>query len=370
MPMLEPRSRADRKDDAARLLLAAARERFSVAATDLLLPETARLTQWQRITASALLARLVTSIEDGLRASLAAHFGDQEALHAAFSSAHVPIALPLLERANVLRDPELGTVLVRRVEEHRFWREELDPRAAERPELLLDLIRDADEQIAALAMAVTIARSRRFDPFHEPVMGETELPAELQHRLVWMVAAALRQYAIQQHGLSQGSADAAIAAAAAAAIRGYDEGSGLEAAAMRLARRLARAGRLDDAMLVRVLEEGQLSLFIAAIGVRAALDYAGAWEVLSDPRGRGPALLLRSAGVERDDAASILFILNMRGRMFSGPEGDAAAAQLDLFDATGEAEARNVLTLWQVDPGYRSAIARLSTRVRSAAEPA
>lgn len=368
--MLEPRSRADRKDDAARLLLAAARERFSVAATDLLLPETARLTQWQRLTASSLLARLVSSIEDSLRASLADRFADQEALHAAFSSAHVPIALPLLERAHVLRDAELGTVLVRRVEEHRFWREEVGAGTAERPELLLEFVGDADEQVAALAMSVTIARSRRFDPFHEPVMGDTELPAELQHRLVWMIAAALRQYAIQQHGLSQGAADAAIASAAAAIIRGYDEGGSLEAAATRLARRLAQSGRLADDLLVRMLEEGQLPLFIAAIGVRAALDYAGAWEVLSDPRGRGPALLLRSAGIERDHAASILFILNARGRMFSGSEGDAAAVQIDLFDATGEADARNVLTLWQVDPGYRSAIARLSTRARSAAEPA
>ena len=48
--------------DAARLLLASARERFSVAATDLLLPERSRLTEWQRLTASALLLRLVRAV--------------------------------------------------------------------------------------------------------------------------------------------------------------------------------------------------------------------------------------------------------------------------------------------------------------------
>ncbi len=47
------------QSDAARLLLAAARERFAVAATDLLLPDRARLTEWQRLTAAALLTRLV-----------------------------------------------------------------------------------------------------------------------------------------------------------------------------------------------------------------------------------------------------------------------------------------------------------------------
>src|SRR5918993_4851707 len=115
-------TRRDRQSDAARLLLAAARERFAVAATDLLLPDQARLTEWQRLTAAGLLSRLVRAIEDDLRARLAVRFEAQEALHAALSSAHVPIALPILERAQVLRDAELTTVLVRRVEEHRFWK--------------------------------------------------------------------------------------------------------------------------------------------------------------------------------------------------------------------------------------------------------
>ncbi len=114
--------RAGKQSDAARLLLAAARERFAVAATDLLLPDRARLTEWQRLTAAALLTRLIRGIEDDLRARLAVRFEDHAALHAALSSAHVPIALPILERAQVLRDADLGNVLVRRVEEHRFWK--------------------------------------------------------------------------------------------------------------------------------------------------------------------------------------------------------------------------------------------------------
>ena len=65
-------------------------------------------------------------------------------------------------------------------------------------------------------MALVIARSRRFDRFEEPVLAEAELPAELHHRLVWLVAAALRHYLVQQHGLA--GVDAAIEAAAAAVL--------------------------------------------------------------------------------------------------------------------------------------------------------
>ncbi len=363
--MAEAGSKRRERSDAARLLLAAARERFAVAATDLLLPEQARLTEWQRLTAANLLSRLIRSIEDALRVPLAEHFAAQENVHAALSSAHVPIVLPILERAGALSDSDLGTVLVRRVEEHRFWKAYGQGTG---DDLLYALVRDADPDLASEAMEMVIARSRRFDRFQEPVLGHVDLPAELQHKLVWLVAAALRHYLVQQHGLR--AVDAAVEAAASAFVGQYDEGAGLEAAAVRLSRRLLALGRLDGAVLTRALSEGMLPLFIAGLGVRAGLDHAAAWEILSDPRGRGPALLLRAGAIERDDAAAILLLLNTRGRLFSGAEGDAAAEQLELYDSLDAASAAEVMRLWQADPAYRASVARLSTRASASARPA
>ncbi|MGQ0588154.1 MAG: DUF2336 domain-containing protein [Sphingosinicella sp.] len=364
--MADPGStRREGRSDAARLLLAAARERFAVAATDLLLPDQARLTEWQRVTAAALLSRLVRSIEDELRVHLAERFAEHEALVAALSSARVPIALPILERAQVLRDAELSTLLVRRVEEHRFW----TARAPlTRDEYLFELVRDADEAVAAEAMELVIARSRRFDRFQEPVLGKAELPAELQHKTVWIVAAALRHYIVQQHQI--GAVDAAVEEAAGALIAGYDEGDSLEARALRLAKRLHAAGRFDGPALVRTIEDGMLPFFLAGLSTLCALEPGATWEVLADPRGRGPALLLRAAGIGRDEAAAILLALNARGPIFSGQEGDATAAQLELFDTMDQGSAREVLRLWQAHPAYRASVARISTRARPAAEAA
>lgn len=366
--MAEPnRMGINARNDAARLLLAAARERFSVAVTDLLLPEQTRLSEWQRLTAANLLTRLVRSVEDTLRASLAAKLEEQDAVHAALSSAHVDIALPILERAGVLNDPELGTLLVRRVEEHRFWKAQT-ARTAPGEDLLARLIRDADPDVAAEAMELVIARSRRFDRFGEPVIGQVELPAELQHRLVWMIAAALRHYLVQQHQIA--SPDGVVAEAAEAAIAAYDEGASLEARSLRVARRLHRLRRLDGPLLARALEEGLLPLFIAGTSQLTATDYGAAWEVLSDPRGRGPAILLRAAGISREDAAATFLTLSSHGRLFSGQEGESAVAQLELFDSLDEGAASDMLRLWQVDPAYRAAVARLSTRGRRPAADA
>ena len=199
-----------------------------------------------------------------MRARLAVRFEDHEALHAALSSAHVPIALPILERAQVLRDADLGNVLVRRVEEHRYWKAHAPADGGD--ELLFELVRDADEEVAAEAMELVIARSRRFDRFQEPDMGQVELPAELQHKLVWLVAAALRHYIVQQHHVA--AVDAVIEEAASALSPRYDEGATLEARAVRLARRLARRRPARRRAARPHAAEGMLPLFIAGVAVR------------------------------------------------------------------------------------------------------
>lgn len=332
--------------DGAALLLASARERLAVALADLALPAPHRLTEWQRASISALVAGLVRGIEEELRAGLASHFSGpgRDAVHAALTSAHVQIAAPILERSASLADTALIGVLLRRAEEHR-----LHKAAAAEGALLIELAGDPDEVIAGEAMAMLIAQGGRLDRFQEPVLARVELGAELQHRIVWAVAAALRLYLTGEQGVDPAEADRAIAGSAASLLAGYDEGRTIDATASRLARRLDHLARLDDALVVRALAEGGLPLFLAALAVRAGLAQEAVWELLSEPTGRGAALLLRASDIARDAAGAILLQLG----------GDTVEAQLDLYDTLGSAEAADSLGLWQADPGYRAAIARL-----------
>jgi uncharacterized protein (DUF2336 family) len=336
-----------RQDDAARLLLAASHRR-AVATTDLFLPETLRLSDQQRTTVRTLLDKLVRTIEDELRTSLAETFAGEAALHAALASAHVQLAVPLLARSEALHDQELVTILLRRAEEHRIYRA-----ASAADDALQTLIADADAAVAAEAMAVLVGRSRRLDRFQEPVMARTELPAEVQHRLVWTVAAALRRYMVDQHNIDPAIADAALAPAAGALILGYDEGDTLEARSFRLAQRLGEAGRLDGAAFLAAITGGTLPLFLAALSVRTGLAYASVWDVLSDPARRGIVYLLRAAGIDRREAAAILIALD------SAPDEAGLASAIDLFDVTNEAAARRALSLWSLDPAYRAALVRI-----------
>jgi uncharacterized protein (DUF2336 family) len=321
---------------------------------DLFLARDLRLGDWHRSLMTALLDRLVRSIEDELRSSLAATFAAPEHadVHTALVAPRVEIALPILVRSTALRDPELVALLFRRVEEHRIYRAaRMAPDPAE--SLVQELIRDEDQQISAAAMALLIGHSRRLDRFQEPMIASPELPAEIEHRLVWTVAAALRTWLVGEHGIPPAVADRALAAAATQRIYAYDEGEGLEARSLALARRLDALGRLTDAFIARTLAEGILPLFLAAFALRCDLVIDAVWEMLSDPRGRGLPLLLRAAGFDRAEAGQILVALG-------DPDDDEQlVASMGLFDRTQQAEALADVRFWQIDPVYRSAVAQV-----------
>lgn len=355
-------NKRETRADAARLLHAAARERVAVALADLFLPESLGLSDQNRTTMAALLGRLVRSVEDDLRSSLAGRFDAARfpALHAALTSVRVELSLPILASSEALRDADLIALLLRRVEEHRIYRA-----AQARPQgpdggLLVELIRDRDEEVARAAMGLLVAQSRRLDRFQEPVIASPELPAELEHRLVWTVAAALRVYLITRQSIEPAEADAALAEAAAARLGAYDEGLGLEARSVQLAQRLNGLGRLSDAFLGQALADGHLMLLLAALSVRCGLALDAVWEVLSDPRGSGPAFLLRAAAVARGEAGPILLALAPSAA--GGREDEKVVRQMDMFDGMTEEEARAAISLWRVDSAYRAAVGRVGSR--------
>jgi hypothetical protein len=346
--MSEVRANGGELDGAAQLL-ASAHARVAAAIADLALPEAFRLSDRQRFTISHLLRRLIGDIEDELRSALAAHFSrDEDApLRAALSSASLAIAVPVLEGGGVVVDPGLFALLLRRAEEHRL------ARAAPEHRLLTELAGDEDPAVAAAAVSLLIADSRRLDAFHEPLVASGDLPAEVAHGLAWTVAAALRTYLIGRQGVAPAAADAAVTAATAALLGRYDEGAGADSLARRLALRLEERARLDDPLLVRAAGEGALPLLLAGLSLRTGLDPQALWELLSDSSGRGPAIVLRAAHLGREAAASIL--LHLSGRE------EAVGAQLDVYDGLDSAQARHHILLWSLDPAYRSAVARLAS---------
>lgn len=322
-----------------------ARERLDTATVDLFLSDDGRLRDVERVTTSHLLAKLIAAIEDEFRLRLLDKLGEAGALH------EEPVAAALLDRARVLRDRELVAMLLRRTEEYRLAGalRQAAARDPDSPPPLLDrLLRSDDPALSTGAMALLIADSRRFDRFQDPLIAFTDLPAELHHRLVWWVAAALRIPLISAQRASPSEIDQALASAALATLGGYDEGETLEGRAMLLARGLREAGRLDDATILHALGDGQVTLAVAGLALRAGIEFGAAWDMATDGYSSRLILLLRAADMERATAAD--FALRLV------PDGEAVAERIGAFDGLSEAQARDALRLWRLDGAYRRAI--------------
>jgi len=352
--------------DADRLLSEAARAadgarvRLATALVDLFLPGDTRLTDQQRIIMARILSGLVMAVEDEFRRRLIDVMGDAATpeLAAALATARVEIAVPILERSHVLRQSELVAVLLRRADEHRLAAGLR--RSAEGHDegsgLIDRLLAHEEEGIAGGAMALLVAESRRHDRFGEPVLARTDLRAELQHHLVWCVAAALRDYMTMHHAIDPQAADRPLVAVATAMLAAYDESETLEGRAFDLACRLRSAGELDDTLLAEAMNEGRLALLAAALALRAGIDDASAWEMLADTGSSRLAVLLRAIGSSREIAGAIMLRLTIADNRSESELAD----NLDAFDRLPIEQAREALRPWRLDDSYRRAIAALA----------
>lgn len=344
----------------------AARARLATAVTDLFLPDHGRLSEAQRVDMTALLAKLVATIEDELRQRLIAALADHAipAALAGLGAARVAIAAPLLDRAGLLREPELVTTLLRRSDEHRLvaalrlWStraSEHEPDAE--PALLDTLLGHDDASVAAAAMALLVAESRRFDRFQDPVMARTELGADVHRRLVWRVAAALREHLVRRERIDEARVDAAMVACAREALTAHDAIDTLEARATALALRLDRIGQLSDRMIAQSAAEGRIALAVAGIAIRAEIDFASTWDAVTDADGGRLVILLRAIGMQRGGAVRLLLLLSEA----QGTGDDTLLErQVDALDALDGARARDAVRPWRLDPDYRRAQSELA----------
>ncbi|MEI9850687.1 MAG: DUF2336 domain-containing protein [Sphingomonas sp.] len=332
---------------------------LAIAVDDFFIPEEARLDERTRSALAVLLRGLVETVEAEIRehgARLLASRGES-APAKALGDENASV-LPRLARSGLLRDPELMAELIARV------RQELlgnalpmhAPDDPEIPSLINRFVQHPDRVVAAGAMAVLIAESRRRGSPESGQLSQTELPAELHHRLVWWVAAALRERVEEAANGNVDALDRALSEAAERSLGAYDEGERLEAAAMRFAAAIdAQPGELAG-LFVESLGDRRIVLFTALLAHALGVGYALARDIVLDPAGERLWLALRALELTRDTIAKTGYAL-----CEADPRRDleSFADTLDAVAAISAAEARAALAPMKLHPDYRAAVLAL-----------
>ncbi|WP_034161235.1 DUF2336 domain-containing protein [Sphingomonas sp. ERG5] len=341
---------------------ARADHRLAVAIDDFFLPDDARLDDRSRSAMATALAAMVVSIDGALRQHAARLLtARDETILAEMLTAPGTSVLDRLVVAGLLRDMDLMRELVARVQQDTLG--DALPAAApdepERPSLLARLVNQPDSVVAGGAMALLTAEGRRRGAGDGGVGSHTDLPADLHHRLVWWVAAALRERFATGADETMAALDRALAEAAVRSLAAHDEGDRLEAAAMRLAGAIEATPRELPDLLVETLGNRRIALFIALIAHAMGLDFSQAREVVLDPDSARLWLVLRALELDREPIARIGLAL-----CDADPRRDieAFADSIDTIAGTPADMARAALAPLRLHPDYRAALLALARR--------
>ena len=318
-----------------RLVRRSGRDRLPTVRADFFLDPAERLTEQERALMSAMLHCLVAEIAGDLRSA----FPDRRVAGEGADHALVE----RLNRAGLLDDPQLISILLRRADEERVASAAAVRSGRNEARVLQGLVSDDSPAVSAAAMALILARGRRRDRLGQCLLLFDDLPRETAVELVYRVAAALKQ---------EGAiADRELAAAANKVIARHDSGKSTDQLAAALVEALGDG--VGNELLLASANEGELGLLAhllarsAGVPPRAAAD-----ELLSgDPA--SIIMLLRLANVPRPIAAGLVAAI---GDLLG--IDDPADAMLG-FDALDKAALEQARELLLSDPAYRSALAAL-----------
>ncbi|MFC3581231.1 DUF2336 domain-containing protein [Sphingomonas hylomeconis] len=332
------------------------RARLATAIDDFFLASDGRLDDRIRASIQQTLAALVATIEAGIATHAARLLLARDAVPLATALQQpAPSVLDRLSDAGLLRDSDLMAELIARAR-HDLTAAALPaeaPSQADAPSLLARLASHSDGVVASAANALFAAEGRRHGLLDG--VAQSDLPAELHHRLVWWVAAALRERIPVRDDLA--ALDRALAEAAVRSLTAHDEGERLEAAAMRLAAAYdAGAGELPD-LLLEALGDRRLALFTALLAQATGLGYEQVRALTTDPDGALLWLMLRALELDRTAIARIGLAL-----CEADPRRDleAFAASLDSIMAVPIDDAWAALAPLKLHPDYRAALAALA----------
>ncbi|MEG8051329.1 DUF2336 domain-containing protein [Sphingomonas aurantiaca] len=337
-----------------------AETRLAGTIADFFLDADARLDDRTRLLLAQVLGAIVGAIEWDIRRHAARLLVGGGATRAgeAMLKAGAGTVLERLTRAGLLRDEDLMDELIARVR-HDLIAASLPVEVAEPDEasLLVRLAGVPDSVVASAASALLAAESRRRVANEQGSVGGSELPAELHHRLVWWVAAAIRD------GLKAAARDSdrAITDAAQRSLAAHDEGERPDAVATRLAAALdARPNELA-AVLVESIGDRRLSLFVAVLAHALGIGFDQARAITLDPEGDRLWLALRALDMDRPTIARIGLALSE-----ADPRRDieAFADALDAIVSIGVEDARASIAPLALNRDFRMALRALARTER------
>ncbi|ART93674.1 uncharacterized protein (DUF2336 family) [Zymomonas mobilis] len=334
---------------------------------DLLIPTSLRLNEIERYHIIKIFEHITIAAENEIRLYLVDLLEDDAPLSVIMllNDPTKHLTLEWLSDSILLRDQTFVAMLIRRMRTS-FLQKNCHKRqyhkSPKNSDIIDSLIGQMDADIALSAMVLLIAESRQISHLNNPILSRTDLSAELQYKLLWWVAACLRSCLLKAQ-LSEEQVDQALSKAVRQALTQYDEGSTLEARALKLARHLHKYRKLSDEFILQSAMDGHTALMVAALAIRSGVNHHYIWDIVLNEDESPLLLLLKAIGMPRQMAASLAFQLTGHSL-----DNHQIAEKVKAFEALSQSDADKALALWRLDECYRESICEIENRYKTARE--
>jgi uncharacterized protein (DUF2336 family) len=316
-----------------------------------------------------ILEKLIGEVARDVKRKLALRLADAPGLPrelaVLLANDEIEVATPILLRSAVLQDVDLIEVIRHRSRQHILtvaMRRDLSSTVSDAlvetgdRDVIRTLLENQDASIAKVTLAYLVEQSKTVDEFQEPLVRRRDLPADLARRMIYWVAAALRQALLDRFDIDPASLDDRLEPLVKDEVAEAVAEAASDDAAAVLARALGAGRQLTPRLLLQTLRKGEIQLFEAMFAEMSGLRLRLITRIAYEPGGQGLAVAARGMGLNREEFATI-YLLTRRARNAQATFAPADLGRaLEFFDRLSHAAAETVLTRWRRDPDYLFAI--------------
>jgi len=164
-------------------------------------------------------------------------------------------------------------------------------------EAVIELLRNTGAVIDEPSLIQAVQKHGQDDAVMRPLIDRSELPLTVAERLVTRVSEEMRRVLVLRHKMSDDLAQSLTRRTRERVTVGMlNPGIG-DAEVQRIVTQLRTEGRLTPSLLLRMLCEGDLRFFEAAMAALAGIPWLNAARLIHDAGQRGLSALCRAAGL-------------------------------------------------------------------------
>jgi uncharacterized protein (DUF2336 family) len=341
---------------------------------DLFFGATGTLNDAEQSIMTDILRQLVQDVEISVRKHLAIQLSNKiDAPHdlvIALANDESEVAYSILLKSRVLRDQDLIAIIHHRTLEHQLavaMRDSLNTSVSAalvetgEETVIKRLLENHNAEIARDTMAHLVDQSRRLDSLQRPLVHRTDLPADLAEKMYWWVSAALRAHIVEHFDVDPTEIDSAMEFTVNTVIETEKVEDPPVSATERVARHLADSEEPDSDLIIRLLREGEISLFERVLERQSGLRRQLLQRLLYEPGGEGLAVVCRALDLKRRVFQEVLTLTRKARVGLDETNLDECAFASMLYDQIEAETAKVMLSRWRRNPNYLDLLRQLET---------